>query len=118
MLFKADHFGHRDNPVVVTEPYQLDRACGRTWDPTPEQASVGNYKMTHALIGGLPVTIETPRGRMRHGAGEDGKPWSVQMPCHYGYVKRTIASDGDQVDVYVGDEAHRAEELPVWVMDQ
>ena len=114
----TDHFGHRDNPVVVTEPYMLDRACGRAWDPTPDQADAGNYKMTHAVIGGLQVTIETPRGRMRHGAGEDGKPWSVQMPCHYGYAKRTIASDGDNVDVYVGPEAHRAMELPVWVMDQ
>ena len=115
---KSDHFGHRDNPVVVDAPYKLDRACARVWDPTPDQASAGNYKMAHAVIGGLPVTIETPRGRMRHGAGEDGKPWSVQMPAHYGFFKRTLADDGDQVDVYVGPEAHRAAELPVWIVDQ
>jgi inorganic pyrophosphatase-like protein len=114
----AEHPGHRDNPVVVDSPGALNRACSRSWDPTPGQAEAGNYKMTHAVIGGLHVVIETPLDRIRRGKPDAVKPWSVRMPCHYGYFKRTEGADGDEVDVYVGPEAHRAEELPVWIMDQ
>lgn len=125
----TDHFGHRDNPIVPVVPGELDRACARVWDPTPDQAQAGNYKMAHAILGswdiklgdtgpGIHVTIETPMNRMRHGAGMDGKPWSVRMPAHYGYVKRTEAADGDHVDVYIGPESHRVAALPVWIVDQ
>ena len=102
----------------MAAPGDLDRAVNRAWDPTPEQARAGNYKMAHALIGGLPVTIETPKGRTRSGIGPGGKPWSVVMPCHYGYVKETTGADGDHVDVYCGPEAHAAVRLPVWAIDQ
>jgi len=114
----VSHPGHRDNPIEVAAPGDLDRAVNRAWDPTPEQARAGNYKKAHALVGGLPVTIETPKGRTRSGIGPGGKPWSVVMPCHYGYVKETTGADGDQVDVYVGPEAHAASKLPVWAIDQ
>ena len=110
--------GHRDNPLDVTRPGDLDRAVGRVWDPTPGQAEAGNYGKAHALVGGLPVTIETPRDRVRSGISPDGTPWSVRMPAHYGYVKRSEGADGDQVDVYIGTEAHAAPRMPVWVIDQ
>jgi len=112
------HIGHRDNPITVAEMGDLDRAVKRVWDPTPGQAEAGNYQKAHAIIGGLDVTIETPLGRTRSGIGPDGTPWSVTMPAHYGYVKRTVGADGDHVDVYIGHEAHRAHELPVYVVDQ
>ena len=115
---RAAHPGHRDNPVEVVRPGDLDRAVRRAWDPTPAQAAAGNYKMAHVVVGGLDVAIETPKDRVRSGVGPDGRPWSVRMPAAYGYVKKTEASDGDAVDVYIGDDAHRATELPVWVIDQ
>ncbi|KAB2922215.1 MAG: PLxRFG domain-containing protein [Dechloromonas sp.] len=31
------------------------------------------------------------------------EPWSVTMPAHYGYIKRTTGADGDHLDVYMGD---------------
>ena len=110
--------GDRENPCVVDFPGALDRAVNRVWQPTEGQASAGNYRMAHAVVGGLDMTIETPLDRVRSGVGPDGTPWSVRMPAHYGYVKRTEGADGDHVDVYVGPEAHRAAALPVWVVDQ
>lgn len=113
------HVGSRENPALCDwVPGELDRACSRVWHPSPGQASAGNYKMAHAIVGGLPVTIETPRDRMRSGVAPDGTPWKVQMPAHYGYVKGTEGFDGDHVDVYVGPESHKVEKLPVWVIDQ
>ena len=115
---KSVHPGHRDNPVDVVAPGDLDRAVKRVWDPTEAQAAAGNYGKAHAVVGGLPVTIETPRDRVRSGTGPGGRLWSVVMPAHYGYVKRTEGADGDHVDVYIGPDAHAAGRLPVWVVDQ
>lgn len=112
------HRGHRDNPIIVAAPGDLDRATLRGWDPTPAQAAAGNYKMSHAVISGMHVAIETPKDRLRSGVGPDGTPWSVRMPAHYGYVKRSVGADGDAVDVYIGPRAHEATTLPVWIVDQ
>lgn len=112
------HPGSKENPIEVVAPGDLDRATLRNWDPTPAQAAAGNYRKTHAIVAGLPIAIETPLDRMRRGVGPDGTPWAVRMPAHYGDVKRSEGADGDGIDVYVGPEAHRARELPVFVIDQ
>ena len=65
-------------------------------------AEAGNYKKGHLKIGGLNVTIENGKGSIRSGKGPDVKPWSVEMPAHYGYVKGTEGADGDQMDVFIG----------------
>ena len=55
---------------------------------------------------GLRIRVETPKGETRSGVDTDGKPWSVVMPAHYGEVAGTEGTDGDPVDVFVGDDAH------------
>jgi hypothetical protein len=55
------------------------------------------------------------RRAIRSGTAPDGSKWSVKMPDHYGYVKRTTGADGEQVDVYVGP---RPESERVFVIDQ
>jgi predicted RNA methylase len=87
-------------------------------DPTPAQAEAGNYQKGHIVLGGLDISIETPAGADRRGIGKDGQPWSNPSPADYGYIKRTVGADGDQVDVYLGPDAHRAERMPVFVVDQ
>lgn len=84
--------------------------------PTEAQAKAGNYKKGHVSIGGLDIAIENPEGSTRSGIDPGGKPWSVTMSAHYGYVKRTQGADGDQVDVYLG----KADPVsgPVFVVDQ
>lgn len=71
--------------------------------PTTAQIEAGNYKKGHVTVQGLDISIENPKGSERSGTDSDGKPWSVTMQNHYGYIKRTTGADGEQVDVFLGD---------------
>ena len=83
----------------------LDRMRRAAGGRTEAQIEAGNYKKHHTSFQGLPITIENRKGTFRRGVGGDGKPWSVRMPGHYGYIKRTEGADGDHVDVYLGPHA-------------
>lgn len=83
--------------------------------PTDAQKEAGNYRKGHVSLQGLDITIETPRGGERTGTGKDGERWSVTMPAHYGYVRRTEGADGDHVDVYIGGDPDSDQ---VFVVDQ
>ena len=84
-------------------------------EPTEAQKESGNYKKGHVKIGGMDVSIENAKGSERKGRDKGGKEWSVTMPAHYGYVNRTEGADGDQLDVYIGDNP---ESENVFVVDQ
>lgn len=84
-------------------------------NPTEAQIKAENYKKGHVKIHGLDITLENPRGGMRRGVGEDGKPWAVKMPDHYGYIKKTTGADGDHIDAYVGPNPKSER---VFVVDQ
>lgn len=84
-------------------------------EPTEAQKQAGNYRMGHATLHGLDITIENPRGSTRSGTDADGKAWSVDMANHYGYIKRTEGADGDHVDVFIGPAP---ESTKVFVVDQ
>ena len=85
-------------------------------NPTPAQIDAGNYRKGHVRLHGLDITIENPKGSTRSGVGADGKPWSVTMRAHYGYIKRTESeADGDHIDVFVGPHP---ESEAVFVIDQ
>ena len=71
-------------------------------NPTDGQKEAGNYKMGHIAWNGLDITIETAKGAYRRGKDSNGEEWSVKLPAHYGYIKRTEGADGDHVDVYMG----------------
>lgn len=92
-------------------------AAARTVDraPTEAQKRAGNYAKGHVKVLGFDIAIENPKGGVRAGVGSDGKPWSVKMPAHYGYIKRTEGADGDHVDVYVGPHTKSQR---VFVVDQ
>jgi hypothetical protein len=83
-----------------------DTATSPTTDiaePTQAQIDAGNYKKAHIKVAGLDVAIENPKGSTRKGVDQKGKEWSSEMKDHYGYIKRTKGADGDQVDVFIGD---------------
>lgn len=84
-------------------------------EPTQAQKEAGNYKVGRVRVGGMDISIENPKGSERKGVDSDGEPWSVTMPAHYGYVRRTEGADGDHVDVYIGDNP---ESDKVFVVDQ
>lgn len=54
--------------------------------PTDAEKEAGNYEKGHVIIQGLDISIENPKGSFRSGVDKDGKPWSVKMPSHYGYI--------------------------------
>ena len=85
-------------------------------EPTEAQIKAGNYAKGHVNIQGLDVTIENPAGSVRKGTDEDGKAWETKLTSHYGYLKRTEGSDGDQLDVFLAPGAENAES--VFIIDQ
>lgn len=97
-------------------PQAVEAAAAETnTAPSEAQKAAGNYAKGSVKWRGLDIAIENPRGSTRSGTGPDGSSWSVQMPAHYGYVRRTEGKDGDQVDVYLGDNPQAD---TVFVVDQ
>ncbi|MER8602781.1 D-Ala-D-Ala carboxypeptidase family metallohydrolase [Mesorhizobium sp. M1233] len=96
--------GTRESPLVIEKPEDIHLNAEQTVAPTPGQAEAGNYRKRHVEWQGMPIAIETEAGQERTGIDGSGKPWSVQMPAPYGYLKRTNGADGDAVDVYLGHE--------------
>lgn len=74
-------------------------------EPTEAQKKAGNYKKGHLSFGGYDFTVETPKGAIRSGKDEQGKPWSVTMHDTYGYVLGKIGVDGDHIDMFINDAA-------------
>lgn len=108
--------GSRATPVKVEHPDHVEVAAARAQTaPSDGQKEAGNYQKGHLRLGGMDITIETPKDAERSGTAPDGTRWSVKMPAHYGYVKRSEGADGDQVDVYIGPEADTGR---VFVFDQ
>lgn len=88
-------------------------------EPTQAQKEAGNYKVGRARLGGLDISVENPAGSVRSGKDRGGKPWSVEMNDHYGYIRGNTGRDGDNLDVFVkaGTET-LADDAPVFVVDQ
>lgn len=100
----------------IERQLEIERAARRVHpSPTDAQKQAGNYAKGHLKIHGMDVAIETAKGQERTGVSGDGKPWSVKMPNHYGYIKRTVGADDDQIDVHIGPH-HKAPK--VFVVDQ
>ncbi|MBI1202599.1 MAG: PLxRFG domain-containing protein [Rhodopseudomonas sp.] len=89
-------------------------------EPTQAQKEAGNYKLGHVKIGGLDLSIENPAGSERKGVDAGGKPWSVKMRSHYGYIKGTVGRDKDHVDAFVKLEtpANLPDDAPIYIVDQ
>lgn len=82
----------------------IERAAAETdTEPTPAQAEAGNYRKGKVRLNGFEVAIENPKGSTRRGTAQDGTEWESQMAHHYGDIKGTTAADGDNLDVFVGE---------------
>jgi hypothetical protein len=98
----------REEPVPLDLPRYAAkiRAAARRADPgaTAAQRDAGTARVGKVHLHGLRVSIEYPAGATRRGTGADGKPWSRVVTAPYGYINRTeTASDGEQLDVWLGD---------------
>ena len=63
----------------------------------------------------LILPLKNPKGSVRKGVDENGRAWESKMNNTYGYIKGTKGYDGDQVDVYIGDNLNSTK---VFVIDQ
>ncbi|GIW55349.1 MAG: hypothetical protein KatS3mg082_1753 [Nitrospiraceae bacterium] len=86
--------------------------------PTPAQQEAGNYQKGHVRIAGLDVSIENPAGSKRAYRNPDGSTGEATLKSHYGYIRRTHAKDGDQLDVFIRPGTPLDWSGPVWVLDQ
>lgn len=71
-------------------------------EPTEAQKEAGNYLKRKVEWRGLSISIENEAGSFRRGTSPDGEPWETMIFWPYGYIRRTMGVDGDQVDVYLG----------------
>jgi Inorganic Pyrophosphatase len=114
-LFGKDYKHEKQPGQLQSDAGYDDFARGGAVEPTDAQKEAGNYKKHHIRMHGLDIAIENAKGSTRSGAGKDGKQWSVTMPAHYGYIKRTEGADGDHVDCYVGPHTGSGK---VFIVDQ
>lgn len=84
-------------------------------NPSEAQKEAENYRKGHVNFKGLGITIENPKGSTRSGTDAEGKPWEVTMNNTYGYFKNTEGKDGDQIDVFLGENM---DSPSVFVVDQ
>ena len=102
----------------LSVPKRIERAAEDTQEPkSPEQAEAGNYPKGHLRIESQDITIETAHGQTRSGVDEQGKPWSVKSPTHYGYIRRTVGADHDNLDVHINPHM-KGETGKIFVMNQ
>ena len=88
--------------VAVQEQISLAEQQTET-SPTDAQKEAGNYKKGHVKIDGFDISIEQPKGSVRSGVDDSGKPWSQTMNNTYGYIRGTEGVDGDHIDVFLSD---------------
>ena len=102
-------------PIVVEHPHHIAQAGQRVdQEATDAMKDAGNYRKGHIAFQGMDITIENPKGSVRRST-DPANPWETTMPAHYGYLKRTGGADGEQVDVYLGDNVASDR---VFVIDQ
>lgn len=109
----GDIFNYAEQVVKSKEIQDAEKEVNPS--PTEAQKQAGNYKKGHVKIGPYNVTIENPKGSVRSGVDASGKPWSITMNNTYGYFKGTKGKDGDQIDVFIGDNPSPK---TVYVVDQ
>lgn len=72
-------------------------------EASDKQKEAGNYQKGHIQVQGFNVSIENPKGSVRSGIDENGKPWEITMNNTYGYILGTTGKDADHIDVFLGE---------------
>ena len=102
MRRNADY--RKETPTVFKDRLETAKADTNT-EPTEAQKKAGNYKMGHVEFGGYKMSIENPKGSVRSGVDQNGKPWSIEMKDTYGYIGKKYGADGDHLDFFINDDA-------------
>ncbi|MBU3846002.1 MAG: PLxRFG domain-containing protein [Candidatus Acinetobacter avistercoris] len=105
----------QDNPIDQGAHAAATSIQNDLPEPTQAQIEAGNYKKGHIKVHGLDIAVENPRGSERRGTDPDGKEWAHTMSDHYGYLKRTVGADNENIDTYIG---RNPESEQVFIVDQ
>jgi inorganic pyrophosphatase len=107
---------------VYSEADRLSEVVAEAADKTLRNPSDEQKGRRQLPQGQVPIARtgdrhRAPQGATRSGKNKDtGEEWSIEMPYHYGYIKRTESeADGDHIDVFLGP--HLDSEV-VFVIDQ
>lgn len=87
-------------------------------EPTPARQEAGNYRKGHIRVSGLDISVENPEGSERKGVDPSGKPWSITMQSHYGYLKRSKGADDEHVDFFIKPGTPANYDGPIFVVNQ
>jgi hypothetical protein len=87
----------------VSDTVRIERH--RAWhEPTQAQKRAGNYAKRKILWRGLQLAIENEAGSVRTFLNPDGSVGEKRLIYPYGYVCCSTGADGDEVDVFVGQD--------------
>jgi pimeloyl-ACP methyl ester carboxylesterase len=111
---QADGVG-ADDQIAVAANQAATSPLNNLPEPSDAQKAAGNYKVGRTRISGMEVSIENPKGSKRRSKADDPNLWEVDMPAHYGYIRGTMGSDGDHVDLFIGDGGDNGR---FWVINQ
>jgi hypothetical protein len=103
LLIKAGILPHNCSGAGCQVCATTARLRANAGEPTKKQAEAGNYPKKTVKWRGLVIKIENPAGSIRR-----GDTWETRMLFDYGYIQRTEAVDGDEVDVYLGPDIDTA----------
>lgn len=107
--------GEAGSETSTVEQDVREAAAETDLNPSEAQAEAGNYRKGRVRVNGFQISIENPRGSVRRGTAPDGTPWESEMQNHYGDIKGTTAADGDNLDVFLGENLASDR---VYVIDQ
>lgn len=93
----------------------LGQSTSHPAQPTHGQASAGNYTKPQVRWNDMTFRVENVKGSTRGGTDSGGKPWTRKLTSDYGYISKSVAKDGDAVDVYMGETP---DSDMVYVVDQ
>jgi hypothetical protein len=110
-----------EGDLTQSSPAEAVHAAEQTvnTEPTDAQKEAGNYRKGHVRVAGYDITIENPAGSTRSGKDANGREWTQTMHNTYGYFRGTEGTDGDHIDVFLGDmDKWQGEGRNVYVVDQ
>jgi hypothetical protein len=110
--------GSRGAPIDLKTADDVATAvAAASQDHSHAQGEAQNHAMAHARWAGLDVSFEAPAGGTRRGINRETKEaWEGTVgPAPYGYIRGVKAKDGQQLDLFMGNNPQSGR---VFVLDE
>ena len=104
------------NFITEMSDKEIDEKCENiNHFPTNKQKEASNYKMAHIYFSGFKITIENAKGSKRYWKDKNGNDKYTVLKNHYGYFSNSKGKDGDNIDVFLGNNQ---DSNIIYVIDQ